>query len=123
MNANVGDLVRLTISGTDAVTTRATLEDIIPALAPDIAPVDEGARPVEHFDLYSLAMDFVVAATAGLSAEGIRALIVSSFRRRGAQESTAGTEDAPDHQDSRDLPQVSVRTTTDGVVEITIQIR
>jgi hypothetical protein len=120
---NVGDLVHLTISGADAQEVRATLKEVVPALASVISPTDTDARHIPHFDLFSLAMDFVVGTAAGLSVEGIRALIVDRLSRRRADlepiefrsatsENATGTANVT----------VVVMPGADGVIDITIQI-
>lgn len=143
MTAQQGDLVRLSVSGPDVDDTRQFLDALIVEIAPVAVPIDDDASERQHFDLFTLAMDFIVAASAGLSAEGIRHLITARWRafRRSRSRPTAigasaletipGEPSGTGPTGSSDevlageamAPEVTIKVFAEGVVEIQVRIR
>ena len=137
MTGQQGDLMRMNVSGTDAGEIREFLEALIVETSPGLVPADDYPAERQHFDVFTLAMDFIIGTSAGLSAEGIRNLVAECWKtfRRGRARRKTGTDLAAEQaipevgatlrktEADGETPDVTVKVSSDGLIEVQVRMR
>lgn len=127
MNIEAGDQVRVTISGDDAEWVKQVRETVQDALEPDMVLLASGRNePANDFSATLILISFLVAVSAELTADGLRATIARAIKnhqgKRKALEASPVATEIPATPDGRGgKADVLVTVSAEGVIEVTIK--
>ncbi|GGN46952.1 hypothetical protein [Streptomyces fuscichromogenes] len=131
MELQVGDQLKVDVAGVDATWVKEAVDAVSELLAPDLVRLAGSEAADGSFSETAVAIEFLVASAAGLTVEGLRALIVTQWaalseRRRNtpvapASEPAALTAPEATPSGAPSAPEVTVSVSAEGTIEVQIR--